>query len=410
MTENEKSGHPALTPRAEITAYTTAFFSIGMLPMFHVIGPLWALRIGADPFTIGVAMGSRSALPFLFSIHSGALLDRLGVRRVMTVCALTSAVLTLLYPALPFIAALIALQVVTGFLHTIGWIGSQTQISQLTRGHPKYMGRFVSVSTFSNFLTPPLAGLVWDVGGEWSAFGLLSAWNLALWLSVSLMPVPDSVTVPTERPRLRALLPSPADYRDALRMVLAPAVGFVVACSFMMNSIISMRFAFLPVYMKEVGFEGTIIGLIVGFAFLVGGITALPTGFLRRFIPPQWIVLAMIVVAALGVGSVPLFRDVVGLTVATCIFGAGVGLGMAFVLSLLSTVVPTGQLGLSIGLRTTANRFSSFAIPIFAGAVIQFAGLAAGFYVTAAAIVACAALAAVFALRNPSIKRAFAAD
>ena len=41
----------------------------------------------------------------------------------------------------------------------------QTQISQLTRGSAKYMGRFTSVSTFSNFFTPPLAGLVWDLAG-----------------------------------------------------------------------------------------------------------------------------------------------------------------------------------------------------------------------------------------------------
>ena len=68
MTEEGKSAETKLAPRAEITAYSTAFFSIGMLPMFHVVGPLWALKIGADPFTIGVAMGSRSALPFLFAL------------------------------------------------------------------------------------------------------------------------------------------------------------------------------------------------------------------------------------------------------------------------------------------------------------------------------------------------------
>lgn len=409
MKTNRKADTPRLAPRAEFTAYSTAFFSIGMLPMFHVVGPLWALRIGADPFMIGVAMGARSLLPFLFSIHSGALLDRLGVRRVMAFCAVLSAVLTLVYPLVPFIGALVALQIVTGFLHTIGWIGAQTQISQLTRGHAKYMGRFASVSTLSNFFTPPLAGLVWDLGGPWGAFGLLAVWNLLLWLSVSLMPVPADASVPVERPRIRDLMPSFADYREALRMAAAPAVAFVVAGSFLTNSLISMRFAFLPVYMKSIGLDGTVIGLIVGFAFLVGGIAALPTAQIRRFIAPQWIVLAMIGCTALGVGIVPLFHDIAGLMVATAVFGTGVGLGMAFILSLLSSIVPTGQLGLSIGLRTTANRFSSFTIPIFAGAVINAIGLAAGFYATAMVIAAGAVLAGILAARAPSIKEAFAA-
>ena len=69
-----------------------------------------------------------------------------------------------------------------------------------------------------------------------------------------------------------------------------------------------------------------------------------------------------------------------------------------------------GQPGLSIGLRTTASRFSSFTIPIISDAVIQLAGLAAGFYATAAVVIFCAALATLFALHNPSIKQAFATE
>ena len=37
-------------------------------------------------------------------------------------------------------------------------------------------------------------------------------------------------------------------------------------------------------------------------------------------------------------------------------------------------------------------------------------GLAAGFYATAAVVIFCAALATLFALRNPSIKQVFATE
>jgi MFS family permease len=381
--------------------------SVGLLPMIHVVGPLWALQIGASPFLIGIAVGIRSLLPVIFAIHGGALLDRLGVRRVMTFCALLSAALSVLYPIFPYITALILLQAITGFLHTMGWIGAQTQISQLTRGSPKYMGRFTSVSTFSNFFTPVVAGVAWDLAGPWGAFSLIASWNLLLWLSVSFMPVPATVILSKDPFRWRELLPSLADYRAALRLAIVPAIGFVIACSFMFNSLLSMRFGFLPVYMESVGFDGTIIGLMVGFAFLIGGFTALPTAKIRRLFPAHWVILLVVGFTALGLGIVPLFDDVVGLSFATLIFGAGAGLGMAFVISLLSTVVSTEQLGLSIGLRITANRFSSFTIPIFAGAVIDVFGLAAGFYVTAAAIGAGLACAALFMMRTPSIKLAY---
>lgn len=407
VTDDRTRVAPQLAARAEFTAYSTALFSVGMLPMIHVIGPLWALHIGASPFLIGVAVGVRSLLPFIFAIHGGALLDRLGVRRVMVFCALLTASLTVLYPVFPYIAVMIVLQAITGFLHTMSWIGAQTQISQLTRGDPKYMGRFTSVSTFSNFLTPPLAGMAWDLAGPWGAFSLLTIWNVLLWLSVSVMPVPETVVSRKEPFRLRELRPSFADYRAALRLAVVPAIGFVVTCSFLLNSLLSMRFGFLPVYMHSIGLDGTIIGLMVGFAFLVGGFTALPTGWIRRRFPPHWAIVAVAGFTALGLGIVPLFDDVAGLSFATVVFGAGAGLGMAFAISLLSTVVATEQLGLSIGLRITANRFSSFTIPIFAGAVINAFGVAAGFYATALAVGIGLLCAVLFMVRRPSIKRAY---
>lgn len=378
--------------------------------MIHVIGPLWALHIGASPFLIGIAVGARSLLPFIFAIHGGALIDRLGVRRVMTFCALLSAALSLLYPIFPFIAALILLQAITGFLHTMGWIGAQTQISQLTSGNAKYMGRFTSVSTFSNSFTPVLAGLAWDLAGPWGAFSMLAVWNLLVWLSVSFMPVPAAVTLSTEPFRIREVMPSLADYRAALRLIIVPSIGFVVACSFMLNSLLSMRFGFLPVYMESVGFDGTVIGLMVGFAFLVGGFTALPTGAIRRRFASHKVILAVAGFTALGLGIVPLFKNIAGLSFATIVFGAGAGLGMAFTISLLSTVVSTEQLGLSIGLRITANRFSSFSIPIVAGAVIDAFGIAAGFYAIAMTIGAGLLGAALFVTRKPAVKQAFDGD
>ncbi|MBT5050344.1 MAG: MFS transporter [Rhodospirillaceae bacterium] len=407
MTTPDTRPDPHLTPRAEYTAYTTAFLSVGTMPMFHVVGPLWALSFGASPFEIGIAMGARSFLPFLFAIHGGALHDRLGVRRVMIFCALSSAALTLLYPFFPVILALILLQVITGFLHTLGWIGAQTQISQLTKGHPKYMGRFTSASTISNFFTPPLAGFMWDLAGPWGAFSLLSVWCVFLWISVMLMPVPDTVTVSKGPPSWRAMLPSIGDYRDALRLALIPAVGFVIAGSFLINSMLSVRFSFLPVYMESIGFEGTVIGFMVGLAFLVGSITALPTARLRRLFPAHWILVCVTLFAATGLGIIPFFDDLEGLVFVTILFGAGVGLGMALAISLLSSVISVDQLGLSVGLRITANRFSSFSIPILAGAIIDVAGLAMGFYVTATLIAAGSVCTALYAWCTPSIKHAY---
>ena len=85
-TDND-SDTPQLTFKAEFTSYSTAFISIGILPMIQLIVPLWCLvSLGMNATMIGIAAGARSLLAAIFSIHSGAVLDRLGVRRVMIWC------------------------------------------------------------------------------------------------------------------------------------------------------------------------------------------------------------------------------------------------------------------------------------------------------------------------------------
>lgn len=424
MTDPTGKPDVILTARAEFTAYSTAFISIGMLPMTQILVPLWcAVILNMDPWMIGVIAGARAFLATFFSIHSGALLDRLGVRRVGVFCAMASVFLMLLYPVVPMATdamsiqflLIVVLQLITGFLHTIGWIGAQTQIGQLTHGSPKHMGRFVSISNISNFFTPLLAGWMWDIGqasplgGAWAAFSFVALWNLALWISVAKMPIPPGISVPKHRPRLRDLVPSLPDYQEALRLLLIPSVAFVVVCSFLMNGLIQMRMNFLSLYMENIGYEGVIIGFITGLAFLVAGITALPTEQARRYLAPQWIVLAMVLLTAIGNGIVPVFESVMGLAFTTVMFGAGVGLGMAYVLSLLSRSVPTSQFGLSVGLRTTANRFSATIVPPIAGFVIDLADkdYGAGFIFIAVLFVIGAVITAILAGRSDNIKDTF---
>ncbi len=418
---------PNLSFRAEFTAYATAFISIGILPMVQLIVPLWCLvSLGMSATMIGIAAGARSLLAAIFSIHSGAVLDRLGVRRVMIWCTVASVVLTLIYPLVPFITTVIIIQLIlivilqllTGFMHTIGWIGCQTQLGQLTRGSPKHMGRFTSVSNFANFFTPPLAGWAWDIGqatpigGAWSAFGVIAACNIALWISVSLMPVPASVTIPKERPRMRDLWPSFLDYKEAFRLFLIPSVAFVVMASLFMNGLIQVRMNFMSLYMESIGYEGRIIGFITGFAYLIAGLTALPTEQAKKYLAPHWIVVVMILLSAVGNAMVPVFEGIAGLTLSTIIFGAGVGLGMAYILMLLSRSVPVSQFGLSVGLRTTGNRLGATIVPPIAGLAIDLAGnnIGMGFYVMSILFTAGAVGLIYLAIRSNNIQKNFSKE
>jgi len=387
----DEGGNPSQAPklslRAEATAYAAAFFSIGLQPMANVVVPLWAIHLGIPPLLFGIVMGSRSLLPFLFAIHGGVMIDRFGAGRVMLVCAVGTGLLSLLYPTLPYVGPLIALQIFVGMSTTMGWIGAQTQIGKLTRGHPLYMGRFTFASTIANFFSPMAVGAAWDFGGAWTGFAVIALWSLGLLLSCLALPVPGEAPPRTGRAGIAGVLPSITDYRASLALLLIPAVGFAVMASFLMNATFSMRFAFYVVYLEKIGFQGTLIGVLVGTASLSGAVFALFIGpALRRFDAGHLLV-ATIVIAAIGIGATPTFDDFIGLFFFACVFGLGTGLGMALIYSEMSSSAPIEKLGASIGLRATANRGSSLAVPVLMGAIVQLHGLHAGFYVVAGLII-----------------------
>ena len=117
----------------------------------------------------------------------------------------------------------------------------------------------------------------------------------------------------------------------------------------------------------------------------------------------------MILLSAIGNAMVPVFGDIAGLTLSTVIFGAGVGLGMAYILMLLSRSVPVSKFGLSVGLRTTGNRLGATIVPPIAGIAIDLAGgnIGTGFYLMSVLFTIGAAGLTYLAIRSKNIKDTF---
>ncbi len=63
---------------ARYAVYVAGISSLGIVPMASVVVPLWAVDIGTPPVLMGLALGARSLVLVFFSIHGGALIDRLG--------------------------------------------------------------------------------------------------------------------------------------------------------------------------------------------------------------------------------------------------------------------------------------------------------------------------------------------
>lgn len=379
-----------LSPAAEAACYATGFFSLGLVPMMSLAVPLWCLELGAAPYLIGIAVGARSVLPFLLSIHGGVVMDRLGVRRVMFWLAGVCIVLVPLYPLLRSVVALIALQLVFGLAQGLSWVGAQTQIGQLTKGSPSHAGRFSFAATAGTFGGPPLVGLAWDGFGPWGAFLLVAFWCLALWIAIHGLPRPNGGGEPSQATSgavgWRDLVPRASDYRAALELLAIPAVGFVVIATFVRIGTLSVQGSFYTVYLESIALSGTAIGSLVAIASVVGSLTSLLAGPLARRIRPPWILIWAIGLSAAAMTATPFLETLAPLAVLAVLFGTGIGLTLPPILSILSLGAGPSRQGLSVGLRTTANRLASLVVPVAMGLLASLSDLRLAFLITGAAL------------------------
>ena len=86
--------------------------------------------------------------------------------------------------------------------------------------------------------------------------------------------------------------------------------------------------------------------------------------------------------------------------IAALIFGLGMGISLPLLLSVLSNAIPREQQGLSVGLRSTANRLAGVVVPIGLGVVIELLGISHGFLVIGIVLLLVLIIGSVILLRR----------
>lgn len=385
-------------------AYATGFFSLSLVPMTYLVVPLWALSLNVSASMIGIAIASRSLLPFFLSIHGGAMMDRLGTRRTTLFFTLSGAILSLLYPLLPWIGSLIVLQLLVGLAQGMGWIGAQTKIARMTRGNPKYAGRFSFITTLGTFVGPLLVGFAWDAGGAWGGFSLIAVWGACLSFSVYRLPAPAQ-SAEHRQPRFgfRDVVPNMADYVQAFALLSIPGVALVIVVTFLRIATISVQGSFYTVYLNGIGLSGTHIGMLVGLSALIGSLAALSVGPVIRRVKAHWALLIATAISIVAISVTPLLENFAALLLAAGIFGIGIGAGLPMLLMILADATSRRGQGMSVGVRTTANRLASFVVPLLMGFVVEFAGIHQGFLVVAIMLLLMLGVTAVIVRRSAAI-------
>ena len=395
----------SLPMRVQVPVYGVALFSNSIPDLVLVVLGLWLVELKTPLLMIGVLAGLRYVGPLLFAIHGGAMMDRIGTRRVLTFTALVMLVFPLFYPVAPWIIAIMALQLVCGLADSLGWVGAQTLTGQVLRGSPTYTGRLVFATRVGTFAGPPLAGGAWDIFGPWGGFTALSLWGGGLLYSVVALPK-DALSVPTDLTQsiIKSIKPRLVDYVEAFKLFALPLMALVLAMTIIRQFGSGMQSAFYAVYLEGIGMPGTLIGVLVSANGLMG-IAALGSGPLLGRFKEFSLLVWCIIISIASIALVPFFTDFIPLFIASSIRGAVMAISVVIIVSLIARTVGAAVQGRAMGLRTTCNQAANVSIPIIMGGLAHIWGLEIAFYIVGAAGIAITLIAAALArgIETPKI-------
>ncbi len=366
--------------RTRLGIYGSGLFSDGAT---NVVVPLWALYLEPSPFAFGIVIGARSFLPFLFSIHGGVLMDRLGARQVMLFFGAIGLIVPVLFPLLPWIWVAGILNLVLGLTSTMNWVGAQTLVGQVTRGDPSLTWRISFCNRLGHLAFPVLAGAMWDLFGPWGGFGvtLLAA---VLFMIAALM-LPRRNGPPKEGGdgasfRLRDMIPRLDDYTRTFTLLAIPLVAITVTGSVLNIAGSAIYGSFFIAYMREIGLTGTLIGVIFAGLNLAGLAGTAGVTPLARRTGDVWLLNATVLGAIAAITITPLMAAFLPLLALSVVRGFMTGASQPLMILIPSKSVPPGSQGAVVGLRISLNRLMQTLVPPVMGGVVTLVGLENSFY------------------------------
>lgn len=392
----EGAGVGPVSLRLELAIYGAATFANSLGYMIMVVMPLWLVTLGVSPLMIGVVLGVRHLLVLLFSIHGGAMMDRLDVRRVMLAFTWVGMVAPFAFPLLPYVGVIIVLQMAAGYCTAAGWMGAQAIIGQTLKGSAIYTGRMSACVRIGALVGPPLAGVAWDAGGAWLAFATLALWGAGLFGACLALPAPKAQGGAARGLTFAEFIPRWTDYAQAIALLAIPLIATVMMVAVLRIAGFAIQSTFYAVWLESQGYTGTTIGMLMAVYSLFGGGTALFVRRLLRVFRPLGMMIVMVAVCVAAIAVTPLLGNIWLLILAAAANGGAYGLSQPLMITLTARAAGPANQGKAVGLRTSANRLAATFMPVLMGAVVEIAGLEPSFYITGAVVIALLGAAALY--------------
>jgi len=346
----------------------------------RILNTLYALELGASPFTIGVLLAMYALFPLLLAVYAGKVADRYGVRLPLLAGMIGMGLGVLVPFARPTLAALFVAAAVVGLGFIFVQISMQSLTGALGGGAARTRNfNIYSLAVATSDLTGPVAtGFSIDHLGHVPTYLCLALLNtvavLGLLYLFRRIPIAAVKREETRSQRMMDLVRNPA-----LRRTFFGSAVVMTG--------LDLYQLYMPLYGHAAGLSASVIGLVLGTfaaaAFVVRVMLAL---LVRRYGEEKTLAYSLFLAAA-TFSLIPFFTQAVALAAISFILGLGLGLGQPLSTILTYNYSPAERVGEALGLRIAINNVMHVAVPVVFGAVGAAFGLSLVFWASSAMLV-----------------------
>jgi predicted MFS family arabinose efflux permease len=372
-----------------------ALFSLATVQAGRVFLSLYALKLGAQPFAVGILVATFSVLPLLLSWQVGKLADRFGSRWPLMFGTAGGALGMLVPYFFQGMPALFIAAVTNGLLLAFSGVAQQNLIGLLSAPEDRSLNfsNFSLVTSTATFIGPLLAGFSIDHAGYDIACLILTL--------MALVPMAMLAIWGGGLPRGTREAPPAMSVRE---MLTGSGLWRVLTTSSLLVSGISLFQFYMPIYGHDIGLSASAIGVVLavfsGAAFFVRLI--LPKLFSRW--REENILAWAFFIGTASLMLLPFFKSAVLLSLVSFLFGLGMGCGQPITMMLTFSNSAENRSGEVLGLRITANHLARMVGPVVFGAIGAAFGMFTVFWLNAAMLASGGMLTRAGAIRRGARK------
>jgi len=341
----------------------------------QVLLALYALKLGAEPFTVGILFATYAVFPMLLSWQVGRLADRVGSRWPLMFGALCGTGGMLVPYFMPGLPAFFIASAMYGLLHAFTNVCLQNLVGLLSNSQNRSVNfsNFSLVMSTAVFLGPLLSGFLIDHSGypatclyivliSFIMVAMLLIWGGALPKGTRLAETPKG--------NIRDLLAGSGLWR------------VLVTSSLVVTGTDLFQF-YLPIYGHSIGLSASAIGIVLAASAAAGFAVRLILPFLISRLTEGKVLSYAFFLGALSLLLVPFLKTAVMLALISFIFGLGLGCGMPITLMQTFSTSTEGRSGEAMGLRVTVNQMTRVIVPVMFGSIGSLFGLFPVFWMNA---------------------------